>query len=837
MATHQEIKLLLSLGHAQEIDAESGQLPLHTAILCKKYACEVLVDILEAYPSAAKIKDKLWRLPLHCALQDTPAQTEFILRLIATYPHAAMMVESCMYLPLHLAMQSFPAAPMEIVQALLREYKQAVEEETAQHFLPLHLALGARPRDYFSADAYSFGAITASDAVIETLVDVQPRTLYFEAGGSKKIFTDVHPGTRTNPCDRVECLYGIGGRARRVTIEGIEDGLHPLTIALCAGASMDTWTMLVRKLVNTVRGELSFGDVQLEYLYAQTLVSHMASMQIETQNQENICSTRAVNVQTAADSIISWLEATPTTLSEAVAATLVVARTNVAVESATGTPLAVKNVPKSVIDWGCGRTMLHWLLSFSPRPDAALVKRILQADVNAVKIRDANGMLPLHCALQGGVPATADIVTLLLDEYPDAVTERDGNGNLPVYHAVDGMCACADVVSMLLQTHARVMKACLSPSSSVSAVSMSSSDDDDAPFARGPPLLGHQGSSVSASACKGNDPPSENLAQVTPQADIGINQQETCMLDSESEVHGNFLAPNFSVLPLLLSALSYPCAPAEVVELLIQVHPQCAAQRNSDGHFPLHVALTAGAPLDLVQLLIAANPGAVDHADILHMALKSKQASLDVVKFLVHIRPQCVHMIDHAGNLPMHVAVHVPVSYQVVKFLLETCPNGARHVNKAGMLPMHMALQGTPVTYEIFELLLDSYADAVHVVSHDGRSSLHHALQGIPACLRVVEKLVQLNPGHVDRTPVNSLSGCVHVKTPYDAQSKKLDESECKKQGGGYNDRKAENGEEELNMTALQKALTGVPAPVAVVDLLVRSSSFGLADYSEHRRT
>ena len=54
------IRQLLSSGHAQDMEHVTGQMPLHTALLADKaYTCDMLLDILTAYPEAAEIKDRV----------------------------------------------------------------------------------------------------------------------------------------------------------------------------------------------------------------------------------------------------------------------------------------------------------------------------------------------------------------------------------------------------------------------------------------------------------------------------------------------------------------------------------------------------------------------------------------------------------------------------------------------------------------------------------------------------------------------------------------------------------------------------------------------------------
>jgi hypothetical protein len=102
----------------------------------------------------------------------------------------------------------------------------------------------------------------------------------------------------------------------------------------------------------------------------------------------------------------------------------------------------------------------------------------------------------------------------------------------------------------------------------------------------------------------------------------------------------------------------------------------------------------------------------------------------------------------------------------------------------------------------------------------------------------------------VDRTPASNLpDGAIkkaQTQKPADSKTKQKllaaaphqnnADGAKKKALGEAQDQKEGNGDEESDMTALQLALTGVPAPVQVVDLLLRTSCTRLAEYGEHRR-
>jgi hypothetical protein len=754
----EELRELLSQGFGRLLEHETGQLPLHIALATKQYSHDVLVDILEAYPDAASIKDKVWRLPLHCALEGTPAPTEFILRLIETYPDAAMMADTRMYLPLHVAMESTPSAPIEVVQGLLTTYPQAASQFTLQRVLPMHLALGARPSHHFTTgDMFVVAEITASSDELEALIAAQPLALCFGIG-KRCLHTDPDDWMqrafkehnflpylkRFHENGRPESLHGEEHtKDESVDVEPNvwTEGTHPLTLALCTGVSMDTWMLLLRNLaMSTHQGPRDFSHESLKHLYAQALAFHMTQMQAVS---KELRSARQVTATTAVEAILSWLPECHT-------------------------PEARSN---HVIDWGFKRTMLHWMLLLSPRPPVELVKRVLDADVEAVKMLDHYDMLPLNCAVDGDSASEIDILRLLLQHHPLAVTQKGGNHFvrcrvdydpdeqwcpvLPLQQVLQADAPREDVVMLLYHTHVDIRR--------------------------------------------------------HPHQTTAANDKETLRLDTET---------------LLFLALRHPRALKNFVKLLVETHPQYAShrmrlsKRSAEGLLPLHVALRHDPPKDLVEYLLKANPSAAYEVNLLHLALNEpiwadlpepqlralfreqgpncyycfgycedndsvedeydrgwwsvlgKSASLEVIEYLTERYPHDVHTPDHEGNIALHVAVRGRAPPEVVEHLIRTYPEGVRKRNDnentdryeecvdsdgefqtvpvrgTGALPLHVACGLVPADTQVVKTLLNHFSKAVSKPNSDtsGDLPLESALKCHGLSLELFELLFEAYP-------------------------------------------------------------------------------------------
>jgi ankyrin repeat protein len=128
-------------------------------------------------------------------------------------------------------------------------------------------------------------------------------------------------------------------------------------------------------------------------------------------------------------------------------------------------------------------------------------------------------------------------------------------------------------------------------------------------------------------------------------------------------------------LPIHL-AVSYG-ASLEVVEFLVDQCPRALKERTSTGALPLHLA-AAFAPLQVVQVLSDQALKERD-ADVwlpLHVAAVFV-APLQVVQFILDRYPQALSKADDCGLLPLHVAAKAS-ELEVVKLLADRRPRALR---------------------------------------------------------------------------------------------------------------------------------------------------------------
>ena len=68
-----------------------------------------------------------------------------------------------------------------------------------------------------------------------------------------------------------------------------------------------------------------------------------------------------------------------------------------------------------------------------PRPNAEVVRMLLQAYPSAASLRDTTANLPLNIALDHGAITSIEIVQMLIDSYPSSITELNSSGRMPLH--------------------------------------------------------------------------------------------------------------------------------------------------------------------------------------------------------------------------------------------------------------------------------------------------------------------------------------------------------------------------------------------------------------------
>lgn len=128
-----------------------------------------------------------------------------------------------------------------------------------------------------------------------------------------------------------------------------------------------------------------------------------------------------------------------------------------------------------------------------------------------------------------------------------------------------------------------------------------------------------------------------------------------------------------------------------------------------DGAYPLHMAVSSGAPVGVVEMLIK------DADDVLLMSNKYGETPLHlalmhhdsgVAQVLVGCAPDALRIREMKhGNLPVHTAAASGLSVNVAKCLIETWPESIHEKNSDGLKPLDIAAKTTNCSEDVLRLL------------------------------------------------------------------------------------------------------------------------------------
>jgi len=118
------------------------------------------------------------------------------------------------------------------------------------------------------------------------------------------------------------------------------------------------------------------------------------------------------------------------------------------------------------------------------------------------------------------------------------------------------------------------------------------------------------------------------------------------------------------------------------------------AQKYS-GMYPLHIAVSKGASLDVVQLLTFQNPNALTKKDKngntpLNIAIKNK-AKVEILYFFLAENISLAAMLDNRSNSPLHIACMYGCCEDIVETLLLSFPAALYLKNRDGRSPLDLA--------------------------------------------------------------------------------------------------------------------------------------------------
>lgn len=186
-----------------------------------------------------------------------------------------------------------------------------------------------------------------------------------------------------------------------------------------------------------------------------------------------------------------------------------------------------------------------------------------------------------------------------------------------------------------------------------------------------------------------------------------------------------------SDLSRAISAEEWPRA----LELATRQPRQASAWSKRTGFFegrtvanvlPIHEAAVGGAPVEVMQALVAAYPEGLSQVESsyqrlpLHCACR-KNAIPHVIKLLAESQPDACLAADSLGRLPLHYALSNGADPAVVGILMECRPDAARGLDQRGWTPLHVACSMGATTH-VVKSILEAYPEAVLIKTRKGSS-------------------------------------------------------------------------------------------------------------------
>ena len=146
------------------------------------------------------------------------------------------------------------------------------------------------------------------------------------------------------------------------------------------------------------------------------------------------------------------------------------------------------------------------------------------------------------------------------------------------------------------------------------------------------------------------------------------------------------------------TALHFACcngAPLPLVEALLASDPGGASKADRDGNLPIMGAVANGCSAAVVRLLLKRHPDGIRSRlgkhTLLHQAACNGQSE-ETVSALIEAWPGAAAERDDEGNAPLHIAAACQASASVVRAILAACPESATWRGTMQRLPLSLCL-------------------------------------------------------------------------------------------------------------------------------------------------
>lgn len=387
-------------------------------------------------------------------------------------------------------------------------------------------------------------------------------------------------------------------------------------------------------------------------------------------------------------------------------------------------PRSISAALCSAADFNGDTPLLIWCALYTKRDlSHALLKKLLDLCPSSGGIPDRNGTYPLHKALRNA--ASLEAVELICQAYPAAILKTDGSsGETPLEIVI--------LEKREEEARLRVLEfscpAAFNSRESLLLFALQRNSPDHVITW----LLNSLDPSILCSA-------KDKLGNLPLHAAIKKSSSPVVQLILRKNHRQASLEDSDGHLPLHL-ALTHS-HDISLIQELMTLSPSSVRSRDMWGRFPLAIACCSNATVGIVEILLLAYPEAVGDKNVLqndsmalHYAAARGTVDSSVVDSLLRLHPAAAATPDRLGDLALHQAAMngAKSSIDVILSLLQAYPAAARTPRKSDKsLPLHLAAaSGSPI--EIVQVLLDAYLPATAVRNSNGKTPLQVALSCNP---------------------------------------------------------------------------------------------------------
>ena len=366
--------------------------------------------------------------------------------------------------------------------------------------------------------------------------------------------------------------------------------------------------------------------------------------------------------------------------------------------------------------------------TYSPEKIITISQLLISTYPASCEVRNVNHANPFHLLLQSQcfVDLMGKMVKMILNECPKSATISDANGKLPLHLACQNYCGVS--VPVDIQTK----------NNSEDSIDHDNEHTKQHPKVRGVPLSALEDIIVAfpdgiVTTMKNGFLPLylaiESHSSSSELIDVLLSHEIPAFSNGKSILEQRHVNGLLSIQWALANRASI-----DVLQSLLSSHPNTIQFLSDEGYSSLSLAILHRCSYEVVSFVLNLDPLSISRKVgeagnlPLHLAVLSKESSLEVIRILVSVFQQGIRMQNNDGNLALHLAVISNSSLEVVQMLTMIYSEGCGVLNDSGNLPLHLAVEnGAKV--EVIELLAATYSNGLLVKNREGLRPVDIAVQ------------------------------------------------------------------------------------------------------------